>query len=63
VTGYGTVYAKRQYSNMFAASIDPSYPKLFRRERWRADRTVGLADDYAIRKVLEGLCPAGLLRR
>lgn len=27
VTGYGTVYAERQHSNMFAHSIDAAYPK------------------------------------
>jgi endoglucanase len=27
VTGYGSVYAQRQHSNMFAHATDPSYPK------------------------------------
>lgn len=27
VTGYGTLYSERQYSNIFAHATDPSYPK------------------------------------
>ena len=55
VTGYGTTYAQRQYSNMFAASIDPSYPAV-PRGALAGGPNSGLADDYAIRK-LEGCAP------
>jgi endoglucanase len=55
VTGYGTLYAQRQYSNMFAASIDPSYPAV-PKGALAGGPNSGLADDYAIRK-LEGCAP------
>lgn len=55
VTGYGTSYAQRQYSNMFAASTDPSYPAV-PKGALAGGPNSGLADDYAIRK-LEGCAP------
>lgn len=55
VTGYGTTYAQRQYSNMFAASTDPSYPAV-PKGALAGGPNSGLADDYAIRK-LEGCAP------
>ena len=55
VTGYGTIYAQRQYSNMFAASTDPSYPAV-PKGALAGGPNSGLADDYAIRK-LEGCAP------
>lgn len=55
VTGYGTTYARRQYSNMFAASTDPSYPAV-PKGALAGGPNSGLADDYAIRK-LEGCAP------
>jgi len=55
VTGYGTTYAQRQYSNMFAASIDPSYPAV-PKGALAGGPNSGLADDYAIRR-LEGCAP------
>jgi len=55
VTGYGTTYAQRQYSNMFAASINPTYPAV-PKGALAGGPNSGLADDYAIRK-LEGCAP------
>ncbi|WP_417436350.1 glycoside hydrolase family 9 protein [Hoeflea sp.] len=55
VTGYGTTYAQRQYSNMFAASTDPSYPAV-PKGALAGGPNSGLADDYAIRK-LKGCAP------
>ncbi|SOE15539.1 endoglucanase [Hoeflea halophila] len=55
VTGYGTTYAYRQHSNMFAASIDPYYPAV-PRGALAGGPNSGLADDYAISR-LEGCAP------
>ena len=55
VTGYGTSFAHRQHSNMFAASIDPSYPAV-PKGALAGGPNSGLADDYAIGK-LEGCAP------
>lgn len=55
VTSYGTTFAQRQHSNMFAASIDPSYPAV-PRGALAGGPNSGLADDYAISK-LEGCAP------
>lgn len=55
VTGYGTSYAQRQHSNMFAASIDPSFP-VVPKGALAGGPNSGLADDYAISK-LKGCAP------
>ena len=55
VTGYGTSYAQRQHSNMFAASIDPYYPAV-PKGALAGGPNSGLADDYAIAK-LKGCAP------
>jgi endoglucanase len=55
VTGYGTLYAQRQYSNMFAHAIDPSYPGR-RRGVLAGGPNSRPADDYAI-KTLRGCAP------
>lgn len=55
VTGYGTVYAQRQHSNMFAHSKDPSYPKPPKGVMAGGPNSQP-ADDYAI-KVLKGCAP------
>ena len=55
ITGYGTTYAQRQYSNIFAASTDPSYPPM-PKGALAGGPNSGLADDYAISK-LEGCAP------
>jgi len=55
VTGYGTSYAHRQFSNMFAASTDPSFPPP-PKGALAGGPNSGLADDYAIRK-LKGCAP------
>lgn len=55
VTGYGTTYSQRQYSNMFAAPVDPSYPAV-PKGALAGGPNSGLADDYAIRK-LKGCAP------
>ncbi|MDF1609770.1 glycoside hydrolase family 9 protein [Hoeflea sp. YIM 152468] len=55
VTGYGTTYAHRQYSNIFAASTDPFYPPP-PDGALAGGPNSGLADDYAIGK-LTGCAP------
>ncbi|MCY0096269.1 glycoside hydrolase family 9 protein [Hoeflea ulvae] len=55
VTGYGTTYSHRQFSYMFAASIDPSYPPV-PRGALAGGPNSGLADDYAI-KLLADCAP------
>lgn len=55
VTGYGTTYAHRQYSNMFAAATDPFYPPP-PDGALAGGPNSGLADDYAIGK-LTGCAP------
>ncbi|MBC7284149.1 glycoside hydrolase family 9 protein [Hoeflea sp.] len=55
VTGYGTTYAQNQFSYMFAASTDPSFPPP-PRGALAGGPNSGLADDYAIR-TLEGCAP------
>ncbi|MEM5474048.1 glycoside hydrolase family 9 protein [Hoeflea sp. AS60] len=55
VTGYGTTYAQRQFSYMFAAATDPSYPAV-PKGALAGGPNSGLADDYAIGK-LEGCAP------
>ncbi|WP_417424532.1 glycoside hydrolase family 9 protein [Hoeflea sp.] len=55
VTGYGTTYAQRQHSNMFAHAIDPSYPKLPKGALAGGPNSKP-ADDYA-QKVLKGCAP------
>jgi len=55
VTGYGTTYARRQHSNMFADSIDPYYPPV-PKGALAGGPNSGLADDYAISR-LEGCAP------
>jgi len=55
ITGYGTTYAQRQHSNMFAASIDPFYPAV-PKGALAGGPNSGLADDYAISK-LKGCAP------
>ncbi|MDP2118820.1 MAG: glycoside hydrolase family 9 protein [Hoeflea sp.] len=55
VTGYGTTYSKNQFSYMFSASTDPSYPPV-PKGALAGGPNSGLADDYAIRK-LEGCAP------
>ena len=55
VTGYGTTYSRNQYSYMFAASADPSYPPP-PKGALAGGPNSGLADDYAIKK-LKGCAP------
>ena len=55
VTGYGTTYSRNQFSYMFAASTDPSYPPP-PRGALAGGPNSGLADDYAISK-LKGCAP------
>ncbi|MCY0148106.1 glycoside hydrolase family 9 protein [Hoeflea sp. G2-23] len=55
VTGYGTTYAQRQHSNMFAHATDPSYPKPPKGALAGGPNSKP-ADDYA-QKVLKGCAP------
>mgnify|MGYP003640526927 CR=1 FL=1 len=55
VTGYGTTYAHNQFSYMFAASTDPSFPPP-PKGALAGGPNSGLADDYAISK-LQGCAP------
>lgn len=55
VTGYGTTYAQRQYSNMFAYSSDPSFPPPPKGALAGGPNSVP-ADDFA-KKVLKGCAP------
>jgi endoglucanase len=55
VTGYGTLYSERQYSNMFAHATDPSYPKPPNGVLAGGPNSRP-ADDYAI-KTLKGCAP------
>jgi len=55
VTGYGTSSARNQFSYMFAASTDPSFPPP-PKGALAGGPNSGLADDYAISK-LEGCAP------
>lgn len=55
VTGYGTLYAQRQHSNMFAHATDPSYPKPPKGVLAGGPNSQP-ADDYAI-KVLKDCAP------
>lgn len=55
VTGYGSTYSQNQFSYMFAASTDPSYPPP-PKGALAGGPNSGLADDYAIKK-LKGCAP------
>lgn len=55
VTGYGTTSSHQQFSYMFAASADPSYPPP-PKGALAGGPNSGLADDYAI-KTLKGCAP------
>ncbi|WP_245304081.1 glycoside hydrolase family 9 protein, partial [Hoeflea olei] len=55
VTGYGETFAHNQYSWMFAASLDPSYPPV-PKGALAGGPNSGLADSYAI-DTLEGCAP------
>lgn len=55
VTGYGTTYAQRQHSNMFAHSADPAYPPPPKGVMAGGPNSQP-ADDYAI-KMLKGCAP------
>lgn len=55
VTGYGTDYAHRQFSFLFAGPVDPSFPPL-PRGALAGGPNSGLADEVAISR-LEGCAP------